>query len=421
MGINGKLSTMSLTDLLQWASVNRKTGVLEIERNKVRKQIAFRQGRIVACYSNEPSAKLGQFLLSRAKITEENLRDALALQEQSGKNLGVILRETGVMEQDELSSQVAAKAEETIFSLFDWSDAVFRFEDNAEPNPHLIEVNLTVEDIVLRGLQRSDDLKMIRDVFHSSGVVLARTTETLPREVEHSGMARRITACINGSRTLAEVLLHANASEFLVLKFLYQLYNRGLVRVTEVRSVESDAPTLLDDGPEFNAPAAPDPAEEKEGHSPTSPPADGPEKEGYRAELNVASRLISRDEHAAALEVLNACYRAHPGDEQLQHLIRKAESAFIDRARCELSPTAIPELVRAAESLADEALSPDVSYLLSLVDGQTEIKSIIWLAPLREVEALRALQRMLDKGLIRLKDSAESQPEPPTSALASSS
>ena len=265
---------------------------------------------------------------------------------------------------------------------------------------------------MLRGVQRSDDLKMIRDVFHTSGVVLARTTETLPREVEHSGMARRITACINGSRTLAEVLLHANASEFLVLKFLCQLSQRGLVQVTEVRTVELDAPTLLDEGPEFNAPVAPDPAAEKEGDS---------GKDGYRAELDVATRLISRDEHSAALEVLNACYRAHPGDEQLQHLISKAESAVIERARCELSPTAIPELVRSAESLADEALSPDVSYLLSLVDGQTEIKSIIWLAPLREVEALRALQRMLDKGLIRLKDSAESQPEPPTSALASSS
>ena len=65
MGINGQLSTMSLTDLLKWASLNQKTGVLEIERNKVRKEITFRQGRIVGCYSNEPSAKLGQFLLSQ--------------------------------------------------------------------------------------------------------------------------------------------------------------------------------------------------------------------------------------------------------------------------------------------------------------------------------------------------------------------
>lgn len=150
MSFYGKLSTMSLPDLLQWASANRRTGILELERNKICRRIAFREGQIVACSSDDPPALLGQFLLSRGKITGDNLRDALGRQAASGDNLGAILQEMGLLTRKEIDSQVAAKAEENIYGLFDWTDAVFRFLENAPLNRHTIEVNLSVEDILIR-------------------------------------------------------------------------------------------------------------------------------------------------------------------------------------------------------------------------------------------------------------------------------
>ena len=47
MSVYGNVRTMSLPDLLQWASVNKKTGVLELERNQICKRISFRDGQIV--------------------------------------------------------------------------------------------------------------------------------------------------------------------------------------------------------------------------------------------------------------------------------------------------------------------------------------------------------------------------------------
>ena len=239
MSVYGNLRSMSLPDLLQWASVNKKTGVLELERNKICKRISFRNGRIVACSSDDPPSRLGQFLLSRGKVTKEQLREALARQESTGENLGMIFQEMGVLTHTDVEAHVAAKAEENIYGLFDWTDAVFRFHEDAAHDPFIIEVDLAVQDVVLKGIQRFDDLQRLRDVFTSSGIVLARSDKPTPPEVGTSAMAKRVLESVNGKRTLAEILLHAHASEFLVLKFLYSLLRNGVVQITEVRSSRS--------------------------------------------------------------------------------------------------------------------------------------------------------------------------------------
>ena len=398
MSFYGKLSTMSLPDLLQWASANRRTGILELERNKICRRIAFREGQIVACSSDDPPALLGQFLLSRGKITGDNLRDALGRQAASGDNLGAILQEMGLLTRKEIDSQVAAKAEENIYGLFDWTDAVFRFLENAPLNRHTIEVNLSVEDILIRGAQRQDELKRIRRSFPNSGIVLRRSDQPLPGEVKGSPMASRILQSINGERTLAEVLLHAHASEYLVIKFLFMLHDRGVVEIAGEHPVDPQANTLLDTvdvGVEPPPSAAG--AEQVDAQEPEVPdPADDPDR---------AVELLSRKEYAAALDILNRCYRAKPDDNHLRQLLFQAESGYLETVReGELAPTRIPVPLPAARSATESGLQPTELYLLELLDGVADIQSINWVAPLREVDVLRALQRMLEKGLIELRD-----------------
>jgi hypothetical protein len=427
---------MSLPDLLQWAGMTQKSGVLELERNKVCRRIEFRKGWIRACSSDDPKSLLGQFLLSRGKITSEQLRDALAEQERTGKHLGLIFVGMDALTQQELTRQVAAKAEETIQGLFDWEDAIFRFHEGATLEPNQIEVSLSVRDILFRGLQRHDELNEIRKEFRSSAIVLHHTGQPVPAEILEKPIARRIYESIDGERTLAEILLHAHASEFLVIKLLHKLYMKGYLSVAGERPLTTEARTLLDapepagvvqsplsleadledDDPDTWRDRPPrEPAEE-----PDPRPAEArrsPDRE-LETEVAVATRLLSRGEHEAALELLNASYRAHPGETYLRQLISKAEAAYIEaiRRRHDLSGDKIPVLREPPEGEAHERLSSEESFLRSLIDGETDIKGILWVAPLREVDGLRALRRMLDRGLIALEE-----PEPEPSRLGSGS
>jgi len=423
MAVHGDLSTMSLCDLLQWASVNRKTGVLELERNKVCRRIEFRNGWIGACSSDDPPSRLGQFLLARGKISRERLSEALARQQATGENLGLILLDMGALTQKELAAQISAKAEETIQGLFDWEDAVFRFHDGATLEPNQIEVSLSVDDILLKGIQHHDELKRIREVFPSSGVVLQRTGRPVPKELLGPNMARRIFESIDGTRTLAEILLHVHGSEFLVIKLLHTLYRGGLVMIKEVHPVEPHSSTLLDPPPITERPSGDnwdnfgsgeflnldlEPAER--GRIPRREGADaaGASVSELDSEIEVARRLMKRGEWEAALELLNASYRAHPDESHLRRMIAKAEAGYIDSAQQHgLSYEKIPVPAQSEDGSLPLGLGPQESFLISLFDGRADIRTILWLAPLREVDVLRCLRLMQDRGLIEIREPSQ--------------
>jgi hypothetical protein len=422
MPVQGNLATMSLTEILQWLGNAGKTGTLSIERNKVVKRILVREGRVIACASQDPSDMLGHFLVSRGRISEETLRKALALQESKRVHLGRILVDSGALAEDDLRLLLEDKAQETIFGLFDWDDAEFRFADGETADPNILAVDMRVEDILLRGAQRWDEIQRFRTVFNDPGIVLARTTRMPPAEVFKNKMARRIFESINGDRTVAEILLHAHGSEYLVTKFLHELHRAGVAEITGVKPVAREAgPSSIPAGGRADTPVpsvepataptstvprpttvpnAPAPIQAAPaGAPPKAVPGSAPEPQVVNEDdLEFARRLLNRGEFDSALDILDRAYKAQPGDEALRRLLAEAEASFVEKAyRHFLPPTKIVALQRTAESLTAERLSPTEFFLLSRIDGTWDVKSIIQITPLREVD-------MREKGLIELKD-----------------
>ena len=458
MPLFGTLSTMPLPDLLQWLAAGRLSGTLQIERNRVSKAIVFEDGQIVGCSSDDPPERLGQFLIARGKISEEQLRQALARQEAARKHLGTVLVDMNVLSAAELATHLEAKAEETIFSLFDWDDAVFRFHQGQRDEANVFPVKLRVEDVLLRGLTRFDELQRIRQVLYDPRLVLRRAKEP-PEAVLSHPMARTLYEAIDGDRTLAEILLHVHGSEYVVTKFLFELYDRGFLVIHGIKKIEPvEAPPLAGGGAadfaDLEAPDAPlspqlieppadapldpmateagwaTPSPELRSPAPTlpsnaPPPAGGPVRSRYGdvevpvalepLETSVAHRLaqllerarlhMRQGEFEPALDILDGLRSEFPGDESLRRLAAEAEAAFVERAyRYFLAPAKVPVLARPMEQLEAQTLTPTEFFLLSRIDGAWDVKSIVQVAPLRETDTLRALKRMRELGLISLKD-----------------
>jgi len=366
MGIQGSLKTMSVTELLRWASSGSKTGTLEIEQDRTVKRIAFRDGEIVGCTSDDPSNLLGQYLLSRGKISEEILRSSLRAQELTGTNLGQVLVEMGVLTQQEVDRFVTAKAEEMLLSLFDFHDGVFRFEPSLTPDPGMTAVHIRAEELLDRGDRLREEMNRIRGVL-SPGAVPCHSNHPLPPEAAADSMTRRLYDAIDGNRTIAELILHTRASEFLAMKVLFQLYQQGVLKIREVREVEGAAGK--------------------------------PE-----AALQLARQLVARGDYDSALDCLEAAYRVHRGDEALRRMIPKVEAVFVESAyRTDLPPRSVPALLKAKETLMQEDLSPAEFFLISTIEnGSLDVKSITWVSPMREVEVLRMIKRLLQRGVIEL-------------------
>ena len=218
-GLTGSLKTMSLPDLLQWAGGGRKTGILSLKSSSLHKKIYFQEGAIIGSSSNDTREYLGQFMLSEGIITEQQLM------------LGRILVKKGLVSEAKVSEILRVKAEETIYSLFLWTEAEFEFHENELPPGDQVLISIRVEDVLMEGLRRYDTSKKIRQALPHNGVLLRRTTKPLPPDIVAKIFPKRMYDLVDGRRTLADVILEAHASEYNVCQVLYVMVQKGYVEV----------------------------------------------------------------------------------------------------------------------------------------------------------------------------------------------
>ncbi len=121
--ILGALSKMSVT------------GRLRLSHGNARKKVYFRDGIPISVESNLLKECLGELLLSQGKISKEMLDDSLTLMKIQQKQLGMILVEMGVLQQNELKNLFLLQAKEKLLEIFQWPDGEFIFEpDRAAPD-----------------------------------------------------------------------------------------------------------------------------------------------------------------------------------------------------------------------------------------------------------------------------------------------
>ena len=368
-GLTGSLKTMSLPDLLQWAGSGRKTGTLSLKSGPLQKKIYLQEGAIIGSSSNDTREYLGQFMLSEGIITEQQLKDAFDLQAQTRVMLGRILVKKGLVSERKVGEILRMKAEETIYSLFLWTDADFEFMQDELPPGDQVLISIKVEDVLIEGLRRYDISKKIRQALPHNGVMLQRTTKKLPDEVASKTFPKRVYDLADGRRTLAEIILEAHASEYKVCQIIFAMVQKG----------------YLETGKE-TAPA------------PARSPVDTPQ-----AMLEAARDLIKSGDSEGALTILEKVRRSAGKNPEMNALIQVAEEHFIDKAyRHYLPPKKVPILRKPLESLVSQDLSPEEGFLVSRVNGSWDLRSIISISPMREVDALRAFKKLRERGIIDL-------------------
>lgn len=398
---------MPLAEVLQWAGAHGKSGLLEIERDKLITKVRFQDGSIVGCSSTDPSSLLGHFLISRGKITEQTLQYGLKRQKETGASLPDVLLEIGVLPSDELRRLCRTKAEESIYRLFDWANAFFRFRTDVPTDHHDVEICLSVEETILEGERYQDDLRRFRAVFDRHSIVLQRSEKPLSTGPGVGALGLQLLDLCDGDRTLAEIVLRAHASEYEVLKALHEFYQDGYIEIPgSDLAVQDPCPLLDDDGTPFLGDQQ-QPIDQSSALS--AGHVDGEESFELQvadpyALVRIVSEKFDNGDEEGAIAVLDSCYRTRDHDDFLKRLLDKAEEAYLSKIRGEfLQLDRFPVRTCLPERLSSTELSPTESALMGLIDGRTNIQSILWIVPLHEIQILRGLERLRTRGLIRLE------------------
>jgi hypothetical protein len=367
MSLSGNLKTMDLAELLQWVALGRKTGSLTFIRNKTKNYIYFKTGQIISSKSNEPTKQLGHFLLFQGQITEVQLKRALEIQQQTRMTLGKILVQERVISPECVQAAIQERTSEVIYDLFLWDDGYFHFTANGYDPQELIVVNLDVNSVIFEGVRRKDEWGRIRRVFPSSDVILRVRPGSDLKALNLTPLQRKLLYHVTQARPLSEIILELHGSEFAVTFELFQLHENGVVEV-----VGRPAVTEVKASP-VNA-------------------------------FSQGMALMQTGNYHEAIAAFQEALRLDPHNAQADEQIELAERAICQELYSQALPKhKVPYFAVPVTSLTSHNLTHQEGFIASRINGACDIRTIVMLAPLREIEVLQTLDRLIRLNIIALR------------------
>ncbi|MDP2877613.1 MAG: DUF4388 domain-containing protein [Holophaga sp.] len=361
MGLKGDLATMGLEDILQWLAVGKKTGVLELQGFMHTKRVAFAEGRITGVWSSDPREYLGQYLLAFNRISEDQLREALASQEDENQLLGRILVNRQLITETEIRRIVQLKVDESIFDVFLWEFGNFEFHDGAQPPQKAVLLNLDVTGIVLEGARRVDEWKRIKKVIRGGDAVLDAVSEAIAEMLPLAPEDADLLSRLNGIKTVDELVIEMRATDFKVQKLLFDLHEKGMVRITRPGGKLGERSSL---------------------------------------QLQRARHLVEKQKLQEAQSELMNILEEQPALAEATRMLEVVEHMLDD---VDIDESQIPELAISIEDLMQAQLGPNEAFLATRVNGVWSIKDIISISPFTHEECLTIFSKLLKRGILKVQ------------------
>jgi hypothetical protein len=377
MGIRGTLNTMSVSDLLQFLASGRKTGTLKLGLGDIVKHIYLEDGIIVGSSSNDPKEYLGQVLLHYGKIEETHLQTAMEIQRQSGGKLGVILSSRGFVTQADVMEVLRTRTLEIIYDLFIWEEAHFEFFDREPPPAELIRIRVEVTKVIMDGIYRIDEWARYRTVIPSERTLFELNTGWTQSLGDANPETRRVLYHVEKRMTAAEICYNMHTSLFHACALLFDLVDKGFIKV---------------------AGEAPAPVKVSTDLSALNLPKTVPDL------LKLARAEIKENNAENALAIIHSALEQEGKNAEAQRLREEAEKKFMAQIYAGgLSPRAMPRILVTTEQLEHERLGPQEGFVLSRINGESDVESILSVCPFREADSLRMIKKLLDGGIIGVK------------------
>ena len=364
MSLKGNLATMGLEDLLQWLAVGKKTGVLAM-RSTYMKTIAFEDGRIISASSTDPKEYLGQFLLAYNRINETQLREALAAQEDENELLGRILVSRNILTENEIRRIIHLKTEESLYDCFLWPAGEFEFMEGQRPDPRTVLLNLDVTGIVLEGARRRDEWKRIREVLRGGDAIVAADSEAIAEVLPLPAEDAELLAHVDGVKTVDHLVLELRSTEFKISRHLFDLVERGLVRVISVGGAKA------------------------KGEDP----------------LQKARALLDRKRLEEAQEEIRRVLQGQPQDPVANRMMKEVQS-LQQAATKPFNLEQVPELALDLMDLTHVDLSPGEAFMATRVTGLHTFRDLMAVAPFGEEECKAIFDSLLKRGILRTEKPA---------------
>lgn len=227
-GLKGQIAELPLPDILQHLRLAQATGVLTLVSGGARKALYLKDGRAVFASSNLPNDRLGEILLREGKITVEEYETSIKAISK-GKRQGKVLVEMGALSPKDLWEGVQFQVREIVYSVFQWDDGQFHFEESSLPEKERITVDLDLQGLILAGIRRVDSNGRIQQRYPEGDLLLEPVPGEAPDSLESYEL--HVLHLVDAERSVLEICRESEIGDNETLKLLYALLSTGVLRV----------------------------------------------------------------------------------------------------------------------------------------------------------------------------------------------
>ena len=158
-GIKGQLSSLSITDLMQWIDMNKKSGVLFVSQGENSKCFCFEEGRLLLSSSRDEGGRFGDFVQKEGFINLEGLKQVVENAKNEERSFIALMIEGNVLPEEFVKVTVETLAEKNIIDILAWEeDGSFQF---VEELPKLLSkspVKLGINFITFEAVRKHDEI-----------------------------------------------------------------------------------------------------------------------------------------------------------------------------------------------------------------------------------------------------------------------
>jgi hypothetical protein len=248
LALSGTLKDFGIADILQLIGHQTKTGRLTLTSGGDEVEIFFIDGNVVFASDKARNSKnlLGSLLLRAEMLSNDQLEEALSIQQRTLKRLGDILVEMGAVTQVQLGQMMRLQTTETLYKLFAWKTGSYEFsQEDVDPARSTFDA-VRAESILLEGFRRMDEWpglkKKVPWTDATFEVVRELDTRDLPpiddglgldgdqegKPTERHKLAYRLAA---GGKDVQRVVDASRLGEFEALKAINDLVEWGFLKI----------------------------------------------------------------------------------------------------------------------------------------------------------------------------------------------
>jgi hypothetical protein len=247
MALEGTLEDFSLADIFQLIGIQRKTGILSLKSSQETVSVTFHQGMVIGADSTPRKLedRIGKVLVKTGLITQEELKEALDVQQKTLQKIGFILVDQKYISREQLKEALQIQVTQMIYRLFRWTNGEYYFDQKARVDPEGDESipPVSAESILMEGIHMIDEWPVIEKKITNTNVVFRPTIpiedlelvngdedyRTESDKIRLSREEHSVYQLVNGQSTVGEIVESSKFGEFHTCKALYDLLERKII------------------------------------------------------------------------------------------------------------------------------------------------------------------------------------------------